>query len=230
MALIEDTIIAAIIDEYEAAKKIPGTSEWAAYQAAARAVGVSTAEVKQHVVALRSTVRLAKMRLLAKSSAMVDKIIDKAPTGELIDILSRPNVGVLEPAQKGAQGAGGFILSVAMDSCGAVRATAAMLPDTQPPQLEETVYAESQSPERPHAITGRTTAADAIRERLAAARDAATDAGIVGRSDAAEGGEERGHSRHQRVRGADDEAPSRAVGTSRSKIHLRDAHESFDQV
>lgn len=224
MALIEDTIIAAIIDEYEAAKRVPGTSEWAAYQAAAKAVGVGVAEVQAQVKALRSTVRLAKMRILAKSSAMVNKIIDKAPTGELIDILSRPNVGVLEPAQKGAQGSGGFILSVAMDSCGAVRATAAMLPEQDIPQLSGGFDGQNENAEREDASP---THAEQLRKRLAAAREA-TITGTDGRSDPTEDRE--GRPGIKRLQRSDDSPRSRALGTSRSKIHLRDDHESFEQV
>lgn len=224
MALIEDTIIADIIDEYEAAKKVPGTSEWDAYKAAAQAVGVTAAMVQQHVKALRSTVRLAKMKILAKSSAMVDKIVEKAPTNELIDILSRPNVGVLEPAQKGQQSNGGFILSVAMDSCGAVRATAAMLPESEPlalPPLVDLNVLEGVS-DAPHPATA--VSAPSIRERLARARAESTGAA------AEETGGQRGAGRREairRIQDADGTPRSRALGSGRSKIHLREDHEGL---
>lgn len=68
----------------------------------------------------RSTVEYAKMKLRGAASDIVDKIIDKAPTHELIDILSRPNIGVLDPIKK-VEGGGGFILNVSAESCGAVK-------------------------------------------------------------------------------------------------------------
>lgn len=174
MPLIEDTIIAEIIDAYEIALT-KGMTPTMAYITAAKEVGVDASSVRYHVKQLKSTVALAKLKIKAKASAMVDRIIEKAPTSELIDILSRPNIGVLEPAQKGGQGSGGFMLTVAMDSCGAVRATAAMLPDAPaalPParDLVDMNIIDSEGvpdEEAPRPAPSRT---ESLRQRLAAAR------------------------------------------------------------
>lgn len=184
MGLIQDTIIAEIVTEFEKAKR-RGLTDQQSYSEAAERVGVMPADVRHHVTALRSTVKLAQMKIRAKASVMVDRIVEKAPTSELIDILSRPNVGVLEPSQKGGQGGGGFILSVGLDSLGGVRATAALLPESPAglPAPQESHrdgeniidvggivdgQEDGDAPERPNT-------ADAFRKRLALARATAPE-------------------------------------------------------
>lgn len=179
MGLIQDTIIAEIVTEFEKAKK-RGLTDQQAYSHAAEIVGVMPADVRHHVTALRSTVALARMKIRAKASVMVDRIVEKAPTSELIDILSRPNVGVLEPAQKGAQGGGGFILSVGLDSLGGVRATAAMLPDVPVAALPSgDVMDRGGVPDEKDTAAEddtRPTHTESLRRRLALARSATIEA------------------------------------------------------
>ncbi len=168
MGLVTDTIVAEIVDRYEAAKK-RGLIDTQAYNEVADAMGIDASSVRYHVKALKSTVALAKRKLLAKASVMVDRIVEKAPTSELIDILSRPNIGVLDPAQKGQQGNGGFFLSVEMGSLGGVRATAAMLPESAPalPPASEIIDITGDA----YAQNGHVpTSAEALRYRLALAR------------------------------------------------------------
>jgi hypothetical protein len=69
----------------------------------------------------RSTVELAQIKLKASASKIVQKVIEKAPTHELIDLLSRPNIGVLEPMKKQDITNNGFIINVQADSLGAVK-------------------------------------------------------------------------------------------------------------
>lgn len=179
MGLIQDTIIAEIVTEFEKAKK-RGLTDQQAYSEAAERVGVMPADVRHHVTALRSTVALARMKIRAKASVMVDRIVEKAPTSELIDILSRPNVGVLDPAQKGAQGGGGFILSVGLDSLGGVRATAAMLPDVPVAALPsgDVIDVEGVPDEKDATAEddSKPTRAESLRRRLALARSTTAEA------------------------------------------------------
>lgn len=171
MGLIKDTIIAEIVERFEAVKKL-GHTDSQSYNVVAREMGIDAASVRHHVKALRSTVQLAKRKLLSKASAMVDRIVEKAPTSELIDILSRPNIGVLEPAQKNNNSGGGFFLSVEVGSLGGVRATAAMLPDAQvpaalPPAPADVIDVTGEGYAQDDHVP---TTAEALRYRLALAR------------------------------------------------------------
>lgn len=74
---------------------------------------------------LAPTVNLAQARIRAAAARMVRHVINKGSVAEHIDILSRPNIGVLEPIKKVDPGAGGggFFSSITVESCGAVRTT-----------------------------------------------------------------------------------------------------------
>lgn len=71
---------------------------------------------------LRPSTDLAKMYLKAKAIKLARRIVRKANVSEAIDLLSRPDMGVISPrmASDNAVG-GGFFLSVEMDTCGAVK-------------------------------------------------------------------------------------------------------------
>lgn len=88
---------------------------------------------------LQPTTDLAKMYLKAKAYRMARRLARKASPAEIIDILERPGINVLEPAKKMESGGGGFFLSVQTDSCGAVKmgiasgqAVAALAPTVTP--------------------------------------------------------------------------------------------------
>lgn len=92
----------------------------ASYGWVARKMAVSEDTVKKYWKEYRSTAKLATRKIQAKSSAIVETVLKEASPGELIDLLSRPNIGVLEPMRQGNQGSG-FIVSVSADSCGGVK-------------------------------------------------------------------------------------------------------------
>jgi hypothetical protein len=90
---------------------------------------------------LRPTTDMAKMYLKAKAMRLVKRVVAKANVSEAIDILSRPGIDVLSPAQKGVDSSGpaGFFLTVKADTCGAVTVGAMVGP--QPvKQLEEAAF------------------------------------------------------------------------------------------
>lgn len=76
--------------------------------------------IGQVIRRLEPTTDLSKMYLRAKSYRLVKRLVKKANTTEIIDILSRPDIGVLAPAKSIEQGPTGFFLSVKADTCGAV--------------------------------------------------------------------------------------------------------------
>jgi hypothetical protein len=68
------------------------------------------------------TTDLATAIFRAKAADMAMKVVRKGSVAETINILERPNIGVLEPLKKGGDnGEGGFVLSVSADSLGAVK-------------------------------------------------------------------------------------------------------------
>ena len=84
---------------------------------------------------LRPTTDLAKMYFRAKAFKMAKRIVKKASPAELIDVLQRPSIGVLDPIKKIDTGPGGFFLSVNAESCGSVKVGVAQL-QPAPEQLD----------------------------------------------------------------------------------------------
>lgn len=205
-----------------------------AYKYVARGWAVHPATIAEVWKRHRSTAKLATMKIQARASQIVEKIIDKAPTSELIDILSRPNIGVLEPIKSGGQG-GGFIVSVSADSCGGVKM--AVAGGFEPPALP--VYSNKDTIDLNHLTEGEShgestgssheTApsvhAESIRERLRQERErqARAEHGDGGQSHQTRDAEVR------RLQGADGPPPSRSLSSPgrTSKINLRYDHESF---
>lgn len=73
---------------------------------------------------LSPTVNLAQARLRAAAAKMAKHVIQKGSVSEHIDVLSRPNMGVLEPIKKNdGGGGGGFFSSITVESCGTSRTT-----------------------------------------------------------------------------------------------------------
>ena len=68
------------------------------------------------------TTDLGTAILRANAADMALKIVKKGTVAELIDVLERPNIGVLDPVKKGGgEAETGFVLSVSADSLGAVK-------------------------------------------------------------------------------------------------------------
>jgi hypothetical protein len=72
----------------------------------------------------------AEALIKANALRLAVRVVRKANVDQAIDILSRPNMGVLQPTQQAGSGGGGFFLSVQADSCGAVVKVATVQPGT----------------------------------------------------------------------------------------------------
>ena len=84
---------------------------------------------------LRPTTDIAKMYLKAKAYKLVRRLVKRANPAEIIDVLTRPGIGVLEPQVKmEGSGGGGFFLSVSAESLGAVKIGVGQMPNT--PKVE----------------------------------------------------------------------------------------------
>lgn len=70
---------------------------------------------------LLPTTDLAVATIKARAFKMAKRLVREADPSQIMDILSRPNIGVLDPIKKVDGGAGGFIIGVSVESCGAVR-------------------------------------------------------------------------------------------------------------
>lgn len=88
---------------------------------------------------LTPTTGLAADYIKAQAYRLAHKIVKEGSVEQAIDVLSRPNIGVLEPIKKGEIGGGGFYLSVQSDSCGAVKVGVAM-PGNNPTQIQGVVH------------------------------------------------------------------------------------------
>lgn len=89
-----------------------------------RTIGAAFDRDPQHIAAivrsLTSTTAIATHLLKARAFRLASRLVREASPEQIIDILERPNIGVLAPKAEAASG-GGFFLSVSADSCGAVK-------------------------------------------------------------------------------------------------------------
>src|SRR5262245_59220066 len=90
---------------------------------------------------LRPTVGLAEDYLRANAFKLATRVVRKANVDQAMNILSRPNVGVLHPAAGAGEGGGSrFMIGVSIDSLGAVKVAGAVEHAALPPvQDEETI-------------------------------------------------------------------------------------------
>lgn len=92
-----------------------------AYTAVGAEVGRDARVVGAFVNRMRPTVGAARMYLRSKALKLAKRLVAKANTPEILDILSRPSMGVIDPAVKSGGEGMGFQLLVSADSCGAVK-------------------------------------------------------------------------------------------------------------
>lgn len=76
--------------------------------------GRDPSSISELVRAMRPTTALARATLKAKASELVDRVLEKADVDQLLDVLSRPNLGVLESIPNGKMGGGPIQIGVAV--------------------------------------------------------------------------------------------------------------------
>jgi hypothetical protein len=104
---------------------------------------IPTNSVYKIVDRFRPTAMLASDFLRSKAFRMAKRLVREADSGQLIDILSRANMGVIAPKSSGEGGNQGFVLSVQADSCGAVRVGMASGMQRELPAATGEDYAET---------------------------------------------------------------------------------------
>lgn len=108
------------------------------YELVAEETGFDAKTVYRVWRMMQPTTGLAVDFIRARAFKLARKIVQDASVSEAMDILSRPNIGVLEPIKKGPEGGGGFFISVSADSCGAVNVgIGAAQPQAALPPAEE---------------------------------------------------------------------------------------------
>lgn len=164
-----------------------------AYEAVGAEVGRDARVVGAFVNRMRPTVGAARVYLRSKALKLAKRLVEKANTTEILDILSRPSMGVIDPAQKGGGEGMGFQLLVSADSCGAVKVglQAGPMPTGDEPQKAFDPYAllpgetDGETPVQVKTTWGSRSqnvqqALEAARIRLAHARAAGSqeDSGV----------------------------------------------------
>lgn len=92
------------------------------YKVIGEAVGRDHKTVCDVIKRYLPTTDLATAILRAGAVDMAQKIIRKGTVSEMIDVLERPNIGVLDPVKKGGgESESGFMLTVSADTLGAVK-------------------------------------------------------------------------------------------------------------
>lgn len=98
----------------------------------AREFGRDESTISRLLKQFRPTTELARATILARASQLVERVADKADVDQLIDILSRPNVGVLEPVAGKGGGSGGanvgILVSVQQGSLAAIATNTETVP------------------------------------------------------------------------------------------------------
>lgn len=86
---------------------------------------------------MQPTTGIAADFIKARAFRMARRLVKEASPDQIINILERPNIGVLEPVKKVDSGGGGFFMNVSMDSLGSVSVAVAggqEVGQLQPPQ------------------------------------------------------------------------------------------------
>ena len=86
----------------------------------ALAVNRSKSAVSRFIAEMADTSVLAKATLKAGAAALAERVIKQADVSESIEVLSRPGMDILQPAQQKGGSGGGFRVSVGVGSCGTV--------------------------------------------------------------------------------------------------------------
>lgn len=102
--------VLAIVEAYDAGK----TAKELAYT-----FGRGLATIKRLISKYHPTTALAERYIKANAMTLATRVVRHASVEEAVDVLSRPNVGVLQPNKTG--GGLGIFLSVNADSCGGVK-------------------------------------------------------------------------------------------------------------
>lgn len=178
---------------------------------------------------LRPTSGIAGDYIRANAFKLAHRVVEQASVEQALDILSRPNIGVLEPIKKGEVGGGGFYLSVQSDSCGAVKVGVAMPglnpaqganhEQNNPYQLPEDT---AQSPEVVREIpadTGDSIAFFGRRTRSLLAK------GPIGKGNAFKRGDERRPQRGAGIRKSQKSAPQQPESEKRPGLLSRESLE-----
>jgi hypothetical protein len=120
-APILESELALILERFDHYRKVEGLGLMQAYEAVGSETGRSTKVIGVIINRQRPTVNAARTYLRSKALRMARKIVKRGSTADLINILERPGIGVLDPLKRQDGGGGGFFLSVSADSCGAVK-------------------------------------------------------------------------------------------------------------
>lgn len=127
---IEADEIQHILDLFNDSRK-RGRSLMDSYTLVAAQVGRDAKTIAGLIQRLKPTTDLARMYFRAKAYKMAKRIVNKGSASELMDVLQRPSVGVLDPVKKIEGGGGGFFLTVNAESCGAVKVGVLQAPPAQ---------------------------------------------------------------------------------------------------
>lgn len=112
-----------------------GVGKTESYKKVGEILGRNYQTIAAAVLRLSPSTGVAQDYLKSRALKMARRVVKEAKANELIDVLSRPNMGVLAPKQD-AGGQTGFFLSVSVDTCGAVKVGAGSSGGWQPKQLE----------------------------------------------------------------------------------------------
>lgn len=117
---MDDFDKADILDQYDMFTNGPKpVSPAEAYSKISENTGREIDNVRKFIRSMRDTTTLATRVIRARSSQLVEKVLRKADPALLVDILQRPNIGVLKPVVKEPVAQIGIFVSTGRDSLGA---------------------------------------------------------------------------------------------------------------
>jgi hypothetical protein len=136
------------------------------YQKIAEVTGYELKAVAALIKRHQPSIDHAKMILHAGTAKMAQRLVNRANTSEIIDIFSRPNIGILAPKASSEGGGGGFFLSVQTDSLGGVKVGVAGGQRRELPAASEAEEEEAEADASQSALNVRGEYLKLRRERL----------------------------------------------------------------
>jgi hypothetical protein len=111
--------IEEIVGRFNALRR-KGKSLTEAYKSVAETMGRDWKVIASVMYRLQPTTDFAKVYLKAEALKLARRVVRNANVGEALDVLTRPNIGVLQPIKSRASGGAQVFCSITLDSIGAI--------------------------------------------------------------------------------------------------------------
>lgn len=157
----EDAELSYVLEKYQALAQ-QGRPLLDIYKEIGLEIGRHPEHVGQKVREYRPTVKLAVAKVRARAAKLIERVMEKGTVDQTMDLLSRANIGVLEPIRKsGGEMAGAQVL-VNIGSLGAASISVGEAPAPQMDPLIDMLALAPGNPPNPLEIEAVTSDTDEV--------------------------------------------------------------------